>query len=571
MADHERDVMPVDLLIVGAGPAGLATAIHFTRLMEKAKAEGKLQGALKNPDFMMMVIEKGASVGDHILSGAVVDPKGFDELIPDWKDKNPPLASAVKEDAMFYLTEKGRYAVPFMPSAMHNHGYYIASLSQLVRWMNNIALEMGIEVMTSTAGATPVIEEGKFCGVVTDDKGLDKEGTPRSNYEPGIELRAGVTVLAEGPRGSLAKSAITTLKLDEGRNPPNYLTGVKELWEIPSGRIKAGTVYHTMGYPLSMNHFGGGFIYAMSDTQLALGLCSALAYEDSSFDPHYAFQQLKQHPFVATLLKGGKMEKYGAKTINEGGYWAMPRLYADGLMIVGESGGFLNSMRLKGIHLAIKSGMMAAETAFDALSGASPDRKDSPELPYSSAVLEPYDLRFQDSWAHQELWSVRNFHQGFENGLIGGIFHTGAQMVTGGRGFSARLSAKHDHEHMRKLYPGSAGMIVPPKKFDGSLTFDKVTDVYASGTLHEENQPAHLHVTNLSICSDRCTVEYGNPCQHFCPAGVYEMVDRDDGKKALQINASNCVHCKTCDIADPYGIITWVPPEGGGGPRYAGL
>jgi len=571
MANIERDVMPVDLLIVGAGPAGLATAIHFTRLMEKARAEGKLQGALKNPEFMMMVIEKGASVGDHILSGAVVDPRGFDELIPDWKSKNPPLATAVKDDAMFYLTENGKFAVPFMPKAMHNHGYHIASLSQLVRWMNTIALEMGIEVMTSTAGANPIIEDGKFRGVVTDDKGVDKDGNPRSNFEPGIELRAGITVLAEGPRGSLAKTTISQLNLDEGRNPPNYLTGVKELWEIPTGRIKAGTVYHTMGYPLTLNHFGGGFIYAMSDTQLAVGLCSALAYEDPAFDPHYAFQQYKQHPFLAGLLKGGKMSKYGAKTINEGGYYAMPQLYADGLMLVGETGGFLNSMRLKGIHLGIKSGMMAAETAFEVLSGTGSNSAESPELPYPSSMLEPYNLRFQDSWAHEELWSVRNFHQGFEGGMIGGMFHTAAQMVSGGRGWSSRLSAKSDHTHMKKLFPNSGGMVVPAKKFDSILTFDKVSDVYASGTLHEENQPAHLHIADLTICSDRCTAEYGNPCQHFCPAGVYEMVEGDNGKKKLHLNASNCVHCKTCDIADPYGIITWVPPEGGGGPRYSGL
>jgi electron-transferring-flavoprotein dehydrogenase len=317
-----------------------------------------------------------------------------------------------------------------------------------------------------------------------------------------------------------------------------------------------------------MNHYGGSFIYAMSDTLLSIGLASALAYEDPRFDPHGAFQQLKTHPWIASLLKGGKMVKYGAKTISEGGHFAIPQLYHDGLLLIGEGAGFLNSMRLKGIHLALKSGIVAAKTAFKALEAQD----------YSAAMLSDYDRLYRESWVWGELWRVRNFHQGYEKGLITGLFHTVTQMATGGRGLSARLKSKPDHLHMRKLseLPQSGQAVAP--KFDGVLTFDKVSDVYASGTKHEENQPAHLKVQDTEICAGKCATEYGNPCQYFCPAQVYEMVEAGEpgtseiqNRLRLQINASNCVHCKTCDIADPYGIITWTVPEGGGGPVYGGM
>jgi len=559
--DIQRESMDVDVLIVGGGPSGLAAAIHLSNLIEQAREKGGLKGAAASDEFMLVVVEKSAEFGDHMLSGAVLDPKGLDELIPDWKDKKAPLTAQIKEDALYYLTKKGRFKAPFLPPIMENHGYWIVSLQQLVRWMGNITEELGAMAFTGTAGAQPIFEDGRLKGVITDDKGLDKEGNQKSNFEPGMELNAKITILAEGPRGSLTKQVVSELGLDKGSNPQGYVTGVKELWDIPKGGIKAGTIYHTMGFPLDMKTFGGGFIYAMSDEQVSIGLVTTLNYRDPRTDPHANFQLLKTHPWIASLLKGGKMVKYGAKTISEGGYFAMPKLLHDGLMLVGESGGFLDSMRLKGIHLGFKSGMMAAETAFDALT-----RED-----YSAASLAAYDERFKHSWAKKELWQVRNFHQGYENGLFGGGLHTAAQLITGGRGFSARLRAKPDHEHVQKLseMPEAAKQI--ERKYDGELTFDKLSDVYTSGAIHEEDQPPHLRIGDMSICEDRCTKEYDNPCQYFCPAQVYEMVEGDDGKKHLQLSPSNCVHCKTCDIADPYQNITWVPPEGGGGPQFAGL
>lgn len=557
--DVERDSMDVDVLIVGAGPAGLATAIHLSDLIEKARERGDLKGAATSDEFTLMVIEKSAELGDHMLSGAVMDPKGLNELIPDWKDRDAPVGSNVGEDALFYLTKSGKFKVPFLPPAMHNHGFPVVSLQKLVKWLGGIAEEKGVEIMTGTAASQPIIEQGVFKGIVTDDKGLDKDGQPKGNFEPGIELRAKITVLAEGPRGSVTKQVVPALKLDAGRNPQGYVTGVKELWDVPKGRIKAGTVWHTLGFPLGTSVFGGGWIYGMSDEQVSVGLVTALNYRNPNTDPHANFQLMKTHPWIRSILKGGKMIRYGAKTISEGGYFAIPQLYHQGLMLVGESGGFLDSMRLKGIHLGLKSGMMSAETAFEVLGDEN----------YSAESLSKYSDRFKKSWAHNELWKVRNFHQGFENCFLRGILHTAAQMVTGGRGFSSRLYAKPDHEHMKKLNQVSGKPLVP--KFDGELTFDKLSDVYASGTKHEEHQPAHLHVLDTQLCIEKCTREYGNPCQHFCPAQVYEMVEDDDGKLKLQLNPSNCVHCKTCDIADPYENITWVTPEGGGGPQYAGM
>ncbi len=559
--DVQRESMDVDVLIVGGGPAGLATAIYLTRLISTAREDGTLKGAAANEELLIMVVEKGAEFGDHSLSGAVLDPKGLDELYPDWRDRDVPLATKVNKDALFFLTPKGKIKAPFLPAAMNNHGCYIVSLQQMVKWLGAQSEEAGVMCFTGTAGAEPIFRDGRLTGVITDDKGVDKNGNPKSNFEPGLELNAKITVLAEGPRGSLTKQVVKELALDKGCNPQGYVTGVKELWEIPKGRLKAGTVYHTVGFPLDFDTFGGGFIYAMSDELLAIGLVTTLAYKDPRTDPHGNFQQMKTHPWIASLLKGGKMVRYGAKTISEGGWFAMPRLYADGLLLVGESGGFLDAFRLKGIHLAFKAGMMAAETAFEALSNED----------YSAKTLKAYQDRFDKSWAKQELWKVRNFHQGFESGLIAGGIHTVAQLATGGRGFTARLEAIPNHEHIARLSAMPQARQSMERKFDGELTFDKLSDVYASGTIHEEHQPAHLHIADTSICEGQCLQEYGNPCQYFCPAQVYEMVEDDAGVKRLRLNPSNCVHCKTCDIADPFQNITWVPPEGGGGPKYVNL
>jgi electron-transferring-flavoprotein dehydrogenase len=401
-------------------------------------------------------------------------------------------------------------------------------------------------------------------GVQTGDKGLSKKGEKKPNYQPGAECRAKVTVLCEGPRGTVTKQLEQTLGLTVGRNPQVYSTGVKELWEMPPGRVEKGRVIHTMGFPLDADTFGGSFIYGMNDTHWAVGFVTGLDAPDPTSDPHGNLQRFKTHPFVRALLEGGKPVAYGAKAIPEGGFWAMPKLSADGLLLCGDSGGFLNGARLKGIHLAIKSGMLAAETIFECLLAGD----------FSKERLAHYETRVAGSWAADELKGVRNFHQGFEHGLFAGMLNVGVGMVTGGRDLLLRDRAPNrpGQASMRRLtdlYPN--GKPAAPC-WDGVLTFDKLADVYLSRTRHDEDEPVHLVVADTNVCATKCRTEYGNPCQHFCPANVYEMVPGESpGSLKLQINASNCVHCKTCDIADPYQIITWVTPEGGDGPDYKNL
>ena len=402
----------------------------------------------------------------------------------------------------------------------------------------------------------------------TDDKGVDKQNQPKSNFEPGYDLRAKVVILSEGPRGSLTKQLITKFDLMKGRNPQTYGQGVKELWELPSGRIPHGQVIYTMGWPLTSKEYGGAWMYGGKDNIVSLGFVTALEYPDPRLDPQHVLQDFKQHPFISKLLEGGKMIRYGAKSLPYGGWWALPPLAGDGWMIVGDSAGLLNSARLKGIHLAIKSGMLAAETAFEAL------KQDN----FSAANIGQYHNKVDSSWIKDELWKVRNFHQGFEHGLWAGMFHAGIQQVTGGHGLRSRYPGTAGYEHMKKLSAlpadgGDEAHLLGPAKGDGKLTFDKLTDLYHSGTKHEEDQPSHLVIHDTNICNVRCIKEFGSPCQNFCPANVYEMVDdaeQPNGKR-ISLNPSNCVHCKTCDIQDPYQIITWVPPEGGGGPNYDGM
>jgi len=394
-------------------------------------------------------------------------------------------------------------------------------------------------------------------GVRTEDKGRDKDGKPKENFTPGYELRAKVTVLAEGPRGSLTKDLVSRLHLD-GLNPQAYAIGIKELWEVPPGRIAAGSVSHTLGWPLDSSQHGGGWLYGMRDNRVSVGLVASLDYHDPRFDPHEAFQRYKTHPHIRRILEGGTLVRFGAKTIPEGGWYSMPRPYADGVLLIGDSASFLNGQRLKGIHLAIKSGMLAAETILEALRSGDT----------SARTLSSFSKKINQSWIKPELWRVRNFHQGFQHGLYAGLFHTALQMATGGRGLVDPMRIRPGYEEYRKITPGQSA--APRFVGDGKLTFDRLTDVYHSGVRHEEDQPCHLHVADTNICADRCAAEYGNPCQYFCPAAVYEMIHIRDALR-LKINASNCVHCKTCDIADPYQIITWVPPEGGGGPNYEGM
>lgn len=555
----ERERLDADVLIVGAGPAGLACALHLAQLIEKSKQAPGAGGPAGDAGLSaenIYVLEKARELGAHQLSGAVMDPRGLRELIPDF-EASAPLDTPVTADAAYFLTEKRAWKFPITPPPLANHGNYVVSLSRLVKWLGGLVEERGVNVFTQFAGAELIFEGDALTGVLTEDKGRDRQGAPKDNFTPGYELRARVTVLAEGPRGSLTKQLVRRAGLDN-INPQVYALGVKELWEVPPGRIQPGFVAHTMGWPLGSEIYGGGWIYGLRDNRVSIGLVAGLEYKDPFFDPHEAFQRFKTHPFVRRILAGGKLLRYGAKTIPEGGWYSMPRPYTAGGLIIGDSASFLNGQRLKGIHLGIKSGMLAAETIFEALAAGDT----------SAEKLSAFQKKVEASWIRKELWAVRNFHQSFQGGLWAGLFHTGMQMISGGRGLRDPMRTRAGHEAYEQL----DGRARPAARFqgDGVLTFDRLTDVYHSGTRHEEDQPCHLRVADTSICAGRCTVEYGNPCEFFCPAAVYEMVE-EKGERRLKINASNCVHCKTCDIMDPYEIITWVPPEGGGGPNYEGM
>jgi len=562
----EREVLEFDVQFVGAGPAGLAGAIHLANLIERHNASitsGAPGKAI--PEITIAVLEKSARVGAHGISGAVMDPRGIRELMPDFLEQGCPVAAPVTQDDILFLTETGSFRLPFVPPVLDNHGNFVISLGDLVGWMAGIAEAKGVLIATETPASAPIVEGGRVAGVFTGDKGTAKDGTKKPTYQPGAEARAKATVLCEGPRGTITKVLERQFGLTTGKEPQVYSTGVKEIWEVPPGHAQKGRVIHTMGFPLPAETFGGGFIYGMSDTMWAVGMVTGLDYRDPTTDPHGHLQRLKTHPVVRALLEGGKPVAYGAKAIPEGGYFAMPKLSADGLLLCGDSGGFLNGGRLKGIHLAIKSGMLAAETLFECLLNDD----------FSAERLAGYEKKVEASWAAAELRSMRNFHQAFDGGLFLGMLRTGFQMYSGGTDLfgGERLRGHFGHEKMQKLRDRFPNGKPEPMKFDGKLTFDKLADVYLSGTVHDEDQPAHLHVADTSVCATRCREEFGNPCQHFCPAAVYEMVPDESKPGALQlrINASNCVHCKTCDIADPYQIITWVTPEGGGGPDYKRL
>jgi electron-transferring-flavoprotein dehydrogenase len=416
-------------------------------------------------------------------------------------------------------------------------------------------------------GAEILYDGDRVAGVRTRDQGIDKHGVMKPTFEAGVDVRAKVTILCDGVRGNLTKGLVRRLALDEGRQPQLYAIGIKELWEVPRDRIPAGTAIHTLGYPLRQEEFGGSFLYSMPDGLVSFGLVTGLEYRDPMFDPHQTFQHLKLHPLFSEILQGGQLVRYGAKALPEGGWHTIPRVYADGVLIAGDAGGFVNSMRLKGIHLAMRTGMLAAESAFDAIRA-----NDT-----SAARLRGYQDKIDASDVRRELYPVRNVHQSFSHGLLPGLMYSGLSLVTGGWWINDPMPVRAGFEHLATLetYYGQnrpdVDTPIRPARIDRQLTFDRLTNVHYSGTRHPEDQPSHLIVHDTNICATRCRVEYGNPCTRFCPANVYEMVDAGDGTKKLQINASNCVHCKTCDIMDPYQIIDWVPPEGGGGPQYEGM
>jgi len=555
----QREVLETDIAIVGAGPAGLAVAYKLAKLIEA-------DGEVEMPEILLM--EKGAYPGAHALSGAVMDPRGILELIPDFEDKGAPLAAKVNSDSMYWLSADGATKFPFMPPTLHNDGNYVISLNRFTAWLGEQVEALGIDVFAGLAGYDLIVENDAVTGIQTVDMGLDKHGEPRGNFEPGSIIKPKVTVLCEGVHGSLTRHAREKIPaLTEGRVPQAYLTGVKEVWDVPEGRIRAGDVIHTVGWPQPNHEYGGGWVYGMSDTRVSVGLAVGLNSPNPKNDPHYKFQLYKTHPLIRKILDGGTMLHYGAKTIPDNGYYSMPKLYHDGLLLCGDSASMLDPARLKGIHLAIKSGILAAETLFDCIKAGD----------FGVEKLKRYAERFESSWAKKQLHQTRNFHAGFKSGVFAGMFHAAVQTVTGGRGLFNRRDKKPDHAYMMKVDEYERRFGHPPEKpqikFDNEYLYDKLTDVYKSGTMHEEEQPPHLVIADYDICNNRCTEEYGNPCQHFCPAHVYEMVEDEEreGKLKLQLTPSNCVHCKTCDIADPYQVIRWVTPQGGEGPNYENL
>ena len=549
----QREQLEADVLIVGAGPAGLSCALHLANLIKKHNDSGaKPPLSAEN----IYVLEKGREIGAHQLSGAIMNPKALAELIPDFQ-KSAPLDTPVTDSAALLFTKNSSFRAPITPPPFRNKGNYVISLSKITKWLGTLVEAAGVNVFKEFGGAQLIYEGDGVAGVITEDKGLDKNNKPKANFTPGYELRAKVTVLAEGSRGSLTKNLVATKKLDN-INPQSYGIGVKELWDIQPGRIQPGYVAHTLGWPVPTDMYGGGWIYGLSNNRLSIGLVIALEYANPQFDPHAAFQIWKTHPFVKKILEGGKLVRYGAKSLPYGGWYAMPRNYVNGALIIGDSGSFLDSQRLKGIHMAMKSGMLAAETILDALKTGDTSEK----------TLSAFPQKVAQSYIKKELRAVRNFHQSFKYGLYGGLFLGALQQISAGRGL---IDPMHVHEGY-KAYKKINGCPAPERfKGDGKLTFDRLTDVYHSGTRHEEDQPCHLRVADTNICATKCAVEYGNPCQYFCPAAVYEMAKETSGSLKLKINAANCVHCKTCDIADPYQIIDWVVPEGGGGPNYEGM
>ncbi len=608
-----REELPCGVLFVGAGPASLAGAIRLADLVKRHNDAVDAGGAGAKIDLdeaPIFVIEKAAEVGDHSISGAVLDPKALDELLPGWEhmDPPPPFEGEAKDDHLVLMLEGGgRVDSPIIPPTFNNHGNRIVSLNRLVKWLAAQAEARGVQILCGFPGAEVLTDEqGAVRGVRTADKGIDKHGQRKSSFEPGNDLIAKLTIFGEGVRGHLSRGVIKRFGLDADKNPQIYSTGVKELWKVPPGRIKPGTVMHTAGYPLKLtgNEFGGGFLYAFADDHVSLGFVVSLDSPDPTLDPHRLFSRWKDHPVIRELIEGGEVVRYGAKAIPEGGWFSLPRPFCPGAMLIGDSAGYLNITRLKGIHLAMKSGMCAAEAAFELLRDGAPA---------TAERTGRYWQRVLDSWIFDEMWKVRNFRQAFQKrpfGFLRGAVFGGLAIESGGILPFGKVPLEEDHHRIDKLAhgPGPGGapwptpkpQVLPTvdtsaefaaKRKDGvkssapprpagvpdasikskGVVFDKVTDVYHAGSTHEEDQPPHLVVNDLDVCHTRCAEEYGNPCQYFCPANVYEMVDNPDGKgRKLQINFSNCVHCKTCDIRDPYQIITWVVPQTGG-PVYSGL
>ena len=542
----EREFMAYDVVIVGAGPSGLAAAI---RLKQLAEAGGR--------EVSVCVLEKGAEVGAHILSGAVLEPRALNELLPDWRDRGAPLNTPAGDDRFLLLTEKGGISLP-TPPQMHNDGNYIVSLGNFCRWLGEQAEALGVEIYPGfPAGEVLYADDGRVRGVATPDMGIAKDGAEKPNHEPGIELHARFTLFAEGCRGSLTKGLFERFDLRADTDPQTFGIGIKELWEVDPARHSQGSIVHTIGWPLDAGTYGGSFLYHLEDNQVSVGFVIGLDYQNPHLSPFDEFQRFKTHPKIRPTFEGGRRIAYGARALNEGGYQSIPKLSFPGGALIGCGAGFLNVPKIKGTHTAMKTGMLAAEAAFEAL-GAGED-----------ATLEGYEAAFRDSWAHDELYRVRNIRPGFRHGMWGGLAYAALDTyILRGR---APWTFRHHADHA-SLKPASECRKIDYPKPDGVVSFDKNSSVFISGVMHEEDQPVHLQLADDAVPIDTNLALYDAPEQRYCPAGVYEILRDDDGSNPrLQINAQNCVHCKTCDIKDPTQNINWVTPEGGGGPNYPNM
>ncbi len=535
----EREAMEFDVVVVGAGPAGLAAAIRLKQLA---------------PESTVCVVEKGGEVGAHILSGAVVEPRALNELIPDWQAQGAPLLTPAKDDRFLFLTERRSYRLP-TPPQMHNHGNYICSLGDVVRWLGQQAEALGVEIYPGFAAAEVLIDNDQVVGVATGDMGINKEGEPGANHAPGMELRAPYTLFAEGCRGSLTKQVMAHFKLREGRSPQTYAIGIKELWEIPAAQHSPGLIEHTTGWPLDKNTYGGSWLYHFGDNLVSYGFVVGLDYRNPFLSPFDEMQRFKTHPAMRKHFEGGRRVSYGARALSEGGFQSIPKLTFPGGALVGDAAGFLNVPKIKGTHAAMKSGMLAAEAVAEALAGNRP------------AEPSAFEDKFRESWLHDELRGARNIRPAFARfGLYGGIAYSAVDtFVLGGK---APWTFKHKHPDNESLATAARSRKIDYPKPDGTLTFDKLSSVFISNTNHEEDQPVHLRLKDPSRWQSVNWDTYGSPESRYCPAGVYEAVGVEEGKPRLQINAQNCVHCKTCDIKDPTQNIDWQVPEGAGGPNY---